>query len=162
MGFELCGRWVLGNNYRQERKGHQVTSCQAASAQSSRNPGEEPDYLADADLSDLMNALRKIHDRRGKNGRQHELAFVLAVCVVAALAGAKGFSEMARKARGLSPRLLVMLGAKWDWFKSRPKYPIQATIRRIVCGSDASLLDRITGGGLAQHASKATRRLCKI
>src|SRR5260370_17822649 len=116
MGFELCGRWVLGNNYRQERKGHQVTSCQAASAQSSRNPGEEPDYLADADLSDLMNALRKIHDRRGKNGRQHELAFVLAVCVVAALAGAKGFSGMTIKARGLSRRRLVIPVPQRAWF----------------------------------------------
>ena len=83
-----------------------MTSCQSASAQSSRNLGEEPDYLADADLSDLMNALRKIFDRRGKNGRQHELAFVLAVCVVAALAGAKGFSEMARRRAGCRGRCL--------------------------------------------------------
>jgi hypothetical protein len=92
--------------------------------------------------------------RRGKNGRQHELAFVLAVCVVAALAGAKGFSEMARKARGLSRPLLMMLGAKWDWFKSRPKYPSKGTIRRVLCGIDASLLDRITGGWLAEHAAR--------
>jgi len=154
MAFSFSGRWLLRNNYRPERKGHHMTSCQSASAQSSRNPGEEPDYLSDADLSDLLNALRKIFDRRGKNGRQHELAFVLAVCVVAALAGAKGFSEMARKARGLSRPLLMMLGAKWDWFKSRPKYPSKGTIRRVLCGIDASLLDRITGGWLAEHAAK--------
>src|SRR5260370_7884362 len=136
MAFSFSGRWLLRNNYRPERKGHHVTSCQSASAQSSRNPGEEPDYLADADLSDLMNALRKIHDRRGKNGRQHELAFVLAVCVLATLAGATGFSEMARKARGLSRRLLVMLGAKGDSFRCRPTSPTHPPI--------PPLLSRIT------------------
>src|SRR5260370_12382907 len=109
MAFSFSGRWLLRNNYRPERKGHHVTSCQSASAQSSRNPGEEPDYLADADLSDLLNALRKIHDRRGKNGRQHELAFVLAVCVVAPLAGPNGFSAIATTPPGLTPRLLVLL-----------------------------------------------------
>ena len=44
--------------------------------------------------------------------------FVPAVCVVVSLAGAKGYSEIGRKARDMTQALLGKLGAEWDWFKS--------------------------------------------
>jgi hypothetical protein len=62
-------------------------------------------------------------DTRGRNGRRHELPFVFGVCVVAVLAGAKGYAEIARRARGMARRLLAALGADWDWFRSRRKHP---------------------------------------
>jgi hypothetical protein len=79
-----------------------VTSFQSTGASSSQDPDEEPDYLVDCDLSDLLRMFREIEDTRGRNGRQHELPFVFGVCVVAVLAGAKGYAEIARRARGMS------------------------------------------------------------
>lgn len=131
-----------------------MTSFQSAGASSSQNPDEEPDYLVDCDLSDLLRMFREIEDTRGRNGRQHELPFVFGVCVVAVLAGARGYAEIARRARGMSQRLLAALGADWDWFRSRRKHPSEGTTRRVLSGIDAGMMDRITGEWLADHAAK--------
>lgn len=131
-----------------------MSSFQSAGAPSSQDPGEEPDYVADCDLSDLLGMFREIEDTRGRNGRQHELPFVFGVCVVAVLAGAKGYAEIARRARGMAQRLLAELGAGWDWFKSRHKHPSEGTIRRLLSGTDAGMIDRITGKWLAAHTAK--------
>jgi hypothetical protein len=137
MAFLVSGRWLLRNNYRSEREGHPMTSFQSAGAASSQDPDEEPDYLADCDLSDLLGTFREIEDPRGRNGGQHELPFVLGVCVVAILAGAKGYAEIARRARGMTQRLLAALGADWEWFRSRRTHPSEGTIRRQLSGIDA-------------------------
>lgn len=129
-----------------------MQSSQSESAQSSRMPDDEADYLADADLSCLLDAFRKVDDLRGKNGRQHAQPFVLGVCTVAVLAGAKRYSEIARRARGMSQCLLAKLGAEWNWFRRRYKYPSMATIRRVLCMIDASVLDMVLGEWLAAHA----------
>jgi predicted transposase YbfD/YdcC len=131
-----------------------VTSFQSADASSSQDPDEEPDYLVDCDLSELLRMFREIEDTRGRNGRQHELPFVFGVCVVAVLAGAKGYAEIARRARGMSQRLLAALGADWDWFRSRRKHPSEGTTRRVLSGIDAGMMDKITGEWLADHAAK--------
>jgi hypothetical protein len=47
--------------------------------------------------------LGSIEEPHKEKGRQHEMGFVLAVCFVATLAGAKGYSEIARKARDMPP-----------------------------------------------------------
>jgi hypothetical protein len=98
--------------------------------------------------------LGSIEDPRKEQGRQHELEFVLAVCVVAVLAGAKGYSEIARKARDMPPSLLAKLGAEWDWFESRFKYPSKGTIRIVLSGIDGDRMDEITGKWLAAAAAK--------
>jgi predicted transposase YbfD/YdcC len=48
-----------------------------------------------------------------------------------------------------------MLGAQWNWFRSRPKFPSKGTIRRVLCGIDAAMLDAATGEWLAAHAARA-------
>jgi hypothetical protein len=50
---------------------------------------------ADADISSLLEMLGSIEEPRKEKGRQHEMGFVLA--------GAKGYSEIARKARDMPP-----------------------------------------------------------
>jgi predicted transposase YbfD/YdcC len=129
-----------------------MQSTQSEGAQSSRVPDDETDYLADADLSDLLGAFRKVEDLRGRNGLQYAQSFILGVCAVAVLAGAKRYSEIARKARGMSQRLLARLGAEWNWFRRRYPRPSMATIRRVLCLIDAAMLDRILGEWLAAHA----------
>lgn len=131
-----------------------MRSCQPEGAQSSQRPDDETDYLADADLSDLLDTYRKVEEPRGRNGRQYELSFILGVCTVAMLAGAKRYSEIARKARGMSQRLLSKLGAEWNWFRKRYKCPSMATIRRVLCGIDAGMLDKAFGEWLAAHTPR--------
>lgn len=131
-----------------------MQSSQSEGVQSSRMPDDEPDYLAEAEMSDLLDAFRKIEDSRGRNGRQYEQSFVLGVCTVAVLAGAKRFSEIARRARGMSQRLLAKLGSEWNWFRMRYKCPSMATIRRVLCWIDAAMLDRVVGEWLAAHTPK--------
>jgi len=58
--------------------------------------------------------LSSIRDARKPQARQYDLIFVLGVSVVANLAGAKGYEEIARRARDMSQALLEKLGAKME------------------------------------------------
>lgn len=98
--------------------------------------------------------LGTIEDPRKENGKQHALEFVLAVCVVAALAGAKGYSEIARRARDMTHPLLAKLGAEWDWFRGRYKYPGKGTIRLVLSGIGGNRIDDVTGNWLAEQSAR--------
>jgi predicted transposase YbfD/YdcC len=108
----------------------------------------------DADISSLLEMLGSVGDPRRERGKQHDLAFVLAVCVVATLSGAKGYSEIARKAKDMSQCLLAKLGAEWDWFRLKYKCPSKGTIRMVLSGIDAGEMDEVTGAWLYQQAAK--------
>ena len=68
----------------------------------------------------LLGMLASVTDRAAAGNTAH-LEFVLAVCVVAMLAGAKNYREIAGHAADLQP-LLGKLGAEWSWFRLRYKY----------------------------------------
>jgi DDE family transposase len=87
-------------------------------------------------------------------GKQYPLECVLAVCVVAMLAGAKNYTEIARHAADMPQSLLKMLGAKWNWFKLRYAWPSMSVIRNVLTRIDAAELDRVTGKWIAAHARK--------
>jgi len=89
--------------------------------------------------------LKSVHDPRTPQGIQHALVFMLAVCVVAALAGARNYREIAGHAADVPQPLLKKLGAKWCWFGLRYKHPSESTIRNVLTRIDAAALDRITG-----------------
>jgi DDE_Tnp_1-associated len=57
----------------------------------------------DADISGLLGLLASIPDPRSRRGKQYSLEFALAVCVVAMLAGAKNYTEIARHAADMPP-----------------------------------------------------------
>ncbi len=105
--------------------------------------------LPEADISSLRETLSSVRDTRKPQARQYDLVFVLGVSVVANLAGAKGYEEIARKARDMSQALLEKLGAKWNWFKGGYMPPSKATIRRVLTKIDADELAAITGGWVA-------------
>jgi predicted transposase YbfD/YdcC len=136
------------------RRRPQMTFCQYCCAQSSGDAATTAGSLIGADISSLLKMLGSIRDPRQEKGKQHELEFVLAVCVVAALAGAKGYSEIARRARDMPPSLLAKLGAEWDWFESRYKCPSKGTIRVVLSGIDGNSMDKITGRWLAERAAR--------
>src|SRR6266436_5329143 len=123
-------------------------------AQSTRDGATGPAAGSDADISSLLAMLESIPDPRMRRGRRHALGFVLAVCVVATLAGAKGYSEIARKATDMPQRLLARLGAKWNWHEDGYKWPSKGTIRRVLSRVDADSIDAVTGKWLSVHAAK--------
>jgi hypothetical protein len=108
----------------------------------------------DADISSLLGMLASVTDPRSPQGIQHILEFVLAVCVVAMLAGAKNYREIAGHAADIPQPLLRKLGAEWSWFRLRYKYPSESTIRNVLTRVDAAELDRITGAWLFAQARK--------
>lgn len=109
----------------------------------------------DADMSGLLGMLASVTDPRSPQGIQHILEFVLAVCVVAMLAGAKNYREIAGHAADIPQPLLRKLGAEWSWFRLRYKYPSESTIRNVLTRIDAAALDMITCAWLFAQARKS-------
>ena len=132
-----------------------MTFCHSACGPSS------PDACAagnesteDADISSLLGMLASVADPRSPQGIQHALEFVLAVCVVAMLAGAKNYREIACHAADIPQHLLKKMGAEWNWFRLRYKHPSESTIRNVLTRIDAAELDIITGTWLYAQARK--------
>ncbi len=110
--------------------------------------------LEDADTSDLLDMLASISDPRKSRGKQHAIGYILAICVVAALAGAKNYREIASQAKDMPQQLLKEMGAKWCWFTLRYAYPAKTTIRNVLVNIDAAALDAITCSWIFAHAVK--------
>jgi predicted transposase YbfD/YdcC len=108
----------------------------------------------DADISSLLSMLGSVTDPRSPQGIQHALKFVLAVCVVAMLAGAKNYREIAGQAADIPRPLLKKLGAGWCWFTLRYKYPSASTVRNVLTRVDAAEMDLVTGAWLFAQARK--------
>jgi predicted transposase YbfD/YdcC len=98
--------------------------------------------------------LASVTDPRSPQGIQHALEFVLAVCVVATLVGAKNYREIAGHAADIPQPLLKKLGAEWCWFRLRCKHPSESTIWNVLTRIDAAQLDLVTGTWLAAQARK--------
>lgn len=123
-------------------------------APSSSDSGTGSADTENADISSLLEMLGIVRDPRDPRGKQHALTFVLAVCVVATLAGAKNYAEIARRARDMPQPLLKKLGAKWNWFTLRYQRPSMSVIRNVLTGIDGNALDLITGRWLFREARK--------
>ena len=128
---------------------HSACSTSSPDARTARKEeSEEPD------ISSLLRMLGSVSDPRGRRGRQYPLDYVLAVCVVAMLAGARSYAEIARHAADMPQPLLKKLGARWDWFKLRYAWPGMSVIWNVLTRVDAAELDRITGTWIAARARK--------
>lgn len=114
--------------------------------------------LEKADISGLLSMLASVPDPRSPQGKQYSLEFILAVCVVATLAGAANYREMGSHAADMPQELLVKLGAKWSWFKLRYKYPSKSAIRYVLTRIDAAVLDAVTCTWIFAEASKGGDR----
>lgn len=108
----------------------------------------------ECDISSLLEMLASVTDPRKARGKQYAIGFVLAVTVVAALAGARNYAETARRARDISQGMLVRLGSEWDWHKQRFRYPSRTVIRNVLAGIDGDEMDRIVGKWLFEGSCK--------
>lgn len=135
-----------------------MTFCHHPFCSSIRQPGaaqEENDgEVTGTDVSELLGMLARVPDFRSEKGREYALSFILAVCVVAALAGAKNYREIATVTKSICQCQLRKLGAEWDYFEKCYKYPRQTTIWYVLTGIDAAELDSITGEWLFSQARK--------
>lgn len=100
------------------------------------------------DISSLLEMLEQVPDRRKPRGKQYRLSFILAVSLVATLAGASSFRQIRDQVADLPQPLLQKLGGSWCFFRCRFGYPSERTIRRVLEDIDAAALDRIVGAWL--------------
>jgi len=116
----------------------------------------------DVDISSLLEMLSSVTDPRHARGRQYLIGFVLAVTAVAALAGAKGYSEISRRVRDISQGMLMRLGSEWDWHKNRYRWPSKTVIRNVLSGVDGKEMDRIVGKWLFENSRRTGGREWEI
>lgn len=114
----------------------------------------ECENFPDADVSELLGLLRQVPEFRAKRGREYDLSFILAVCVLATLAGARNYREIATVASAICQCQLMAMGARWDSFRNRYRCPRRTLIWEVLGNVDAAELDRITGKWLLAQARK--------
>ena len=128
------------------------SSIQCASVGAVRERADLPE----ARISELLNMLRQVPDFRAERGREYDLWFILAVCVVATLAGARNSREIATVASGICQCQLMAMGARWDYFRNCYRYPRRTVIWTVLGSVDAAELDRVTGQWLLAQARKTS------
>jgi predicted transposase YbfD/YdcC len=106
------------------------------------------------DISSLLEMLGKVTDRRSRRGLVYELVFVLALTLVAVLAGASNFRQISDQIADFPRSLLAKLGAKWCYFRGDFARPSERTVRRILEDVDADELDSAVGAWLRENARR--------
>jgi hypothetical protein len=109
-------------------EGHPMSLWHAARVESSTSTGEQE---PEPNISSLLEMLGRLTDPRSPQGRRHELVFTLASAVVAVLAGASNYRQVASQVADLPQSLLAKLGASWNWFQRRYDWPSEPTLRRV-------------------------------
>jgi predicted transposase YbfD/YdcC len=127
-----------------------------------RGPSSASAGKEEPNVSSLLQTLEHLTDPRSPQGRRHELVFVLACAVVAVLAGAANYRQIASQVADLPQPLLAKLGARWNWFRRRYDWPSEATLRRVLQRIDATHLDRLIGSWLLARAHRDTDGLLVI
>jgi hypothetical protein len=113
-----------------------------------------PDGQDEHNISGLLQTLGRLTDPLSPQGIRHELVFVLAVAVVAVLAGACNYRQIADQAADLPQPLLCKPGAQWNWFTRRYDWPSEATLRWVLYDIDAHELDLLIGEWLYTRAHR--------
>lgn len=90
----------------------------------------------------LLDMLGQVADPRKARGIRHQIGAVLTVMVLAALAGARNFREIADRAADLPPRLLASAGCRVHPVTGLDVTPSAATLRRIAHVIDADAADQ--------------------
>jgi len=100
----------------------------------------------------LLEVLALVPDPRKRRGRRFGLAFILAVAVACALAGARNFREAGDQAADLPQDVLARLGGRPHPLLLQIIAPSETRIRTLVHAIGADLLDEVIGGWLRDLA----------
>lgn len=107
--------------------------------------------------SRLLDLLKTVPDPRGRRGRQHDLASILAVGLGAVLAGARSFVAIGEWVAHQPIQTLRAVGV------TTPAGPDESTIRRVFALLDADVLDRVLGAFLwTRTHTVGTRRVIAL
>jgi DDE_Tnp_1-associated len=157
-GLLFSGKFQVTTRDIFQEKAIRLSFCHHAGCSSihdaSADVAAEHANFPDADISELLSLLRQVPEFRGKRGREYDLSFILAVCVVATLAGAKNYREIAAVASAICQCQLMTMGARWDIFRNCYRCPRRTLIREVLGKVDAAELDRIIGKWLLAQARK--------
>ena len=97
----------------------------------------------------LAEHLARVPDPRDPRGVRHTLTSLLLAAVAAVLAGARSFTAIGEWAADAPPRVLAVLGVRYDPLAQRFQPPDEATIRRVLEAVDAAALEAAVGSWLA-------------
>jgi len=112
------------------------------------SPGLPSVYCQAGELPGLLGVLGCLDDPRARRGLRHGLVAVLAIAVIAVLAGAQNFREIGDEAADLPVTVLSQVGARWCVRVRRLIAPSAATLRRVIAAVDADRLDTLIYGWL--------------
>jgi DDE_Tnp_1-associated len=123
-----------------------------ASSPTHTHPDQPSAEVTEVEVPDgLLTRLAQVPDRRGRQGRRHSLASILAVTVCAlTAAGHDSLTAAAEWAQRVSQQVLATLGVWRDPWTGRYVPPSQTTIRR-------TLSDLVLGAPLAEHGRVLSR-----
>ncbi len=113
------------------------------------NPGGAVSSGRLPELRSLYDELMAIPDFRRAQGRKHTIASVLAVYLLARLAGIRGGRAAAQYAQSLSQKELTLLGAWQNRKTERYEPPSKSVIYRVLEQTDPAVLEAI----LQRHAA---------
>jgi hypothetical protein len=102
-------------------------------------------------IGSLIERLCELGDSRGKQGKQHPKVAVMAIGIMAALAGIKSYSGMEDFAQSLTQEQRKILGCKFDEKKQEYIAPSDSTFLRVLQDTDGEHLDQISGEWTAEQ-----------
>jgi predicted transposase YbfD/YdcC len=124
---------------------------------SSRTPAVVSSPPAHGAGSGLLDLLKTVPDPRGRRGRRHDLAAVLAVGLAAVIAGAKSFVAIGEWVAHQPIETLRFLGV------TGTAVPDESTIRRVFARLDSGVLDQVLGAFMwTRTHTVGTRRVIAL
>ena len=95
------------------------------------------------ELRSLRAQLQAVEDSRSRHGRRHELGVVLALLVLAKLAGKHGGRAAEAYSKTLKQYELRALGCRWDERDRQYVTPSDTTFQRVMERTDPASLERV-------------------
>lgn len=106
----------------------------------------------ESDISSLLEMLGGVTEERGLRGRVYGLVFMLAGSLIAVLAGASNYRQIADQIEDFPPSLMRKLKGRWCWFRAGFRRPSAKTVRLVLSRIDAGRFDALAGAWLRERA----------
>lgn len=106
----------------------------------------------ESDISSLLGMLSGVTEERGLRGRVYGLVFILAASLIAVLAGASNYRQIADQIEDFPSSLMRKLKGRWCYFRAGYRRPSAKTVRLALSGVDADQFDVLVGEWLRERA----------
>ena len=134
-----------------ERKQMLVYPLRRGARERLADPADRPEWACqpvavhygEEDLRSLRQELEEVEDSRSRYGKRHALGAVLALLVLARLAGKVGGRAAEAYCKTLKPHEMRALGCRWDERERRYVTPSDTTFQRVMERTDPASLERV-------------------